>query len=67
MLDGRCWMIDRREAKCCVRIYGGKKEKFHGAMWASHPTTGDDEILFVGHDAHIMPPFQMMFIIKCSI
>ena len=30
-------------------------------MWASHPTTGIEEILFVGHDAHIMPPIQMYF------
>ena len=27
--------------KCCVRIYGGEKEKIHGAMWASHPTKID--------------------------
>ena len=30
-------------------------------MRASHPTTGIEEILFVGHDAHIMPPIQMYF------
>ena len=67
MLDGRCWILDLREIKFCVRIFGDKKGKIHGAMWSSHPTTGGDETLFVGVDAHIMPPFQMMFIIKCSI
>ena len=67
MVDFRCWMFYVREVKCCVRIYEDKKEKFHGAMWSSHPTTGGDETLFIGHDTHIMPPFQMMFIIKCYI
>ena len=41
--------------KFCVGICRVVIEKFHGAMWASHPTTGGDETLFVGHDAHIMP------------
>ncbi len=45
------------KAKSCVRICSVVKEKSHGAMWASHPTTGVDETLIVGHDAHIMPPF----------
>ena len=41
MLDVRCWILDVCVVKCCVRIYEDKKEKFHGAMWSSHPTKID--------------------------
>ena len=34
----RLWILDLREAKCGVEIYGEIKAKFLGAMWASHPT-----------------------------
>ena len=60
MVDGRCWILDLREAKCGVEIYSDIKAKFFGAMWASHPTKlgfciGIYVTLIVGHDAHIMP------------